>query len=104
MTYDEVFSVIGRNKLETILRNIHFVNNLEISEEEKANDRVWKLRTWITELRQNFLKVSPEEFHAVDEKMVPFKRKSLLRQYLPKEPHKWGFKIWVFFSHFRLFV
>ena len=94
MTYDGVSSVMGRNKFETILRNIHFVNNLEIAEEEKANDRIWKLRTWITELCQNFLRVSPEEFHAVDEIMVPFKGKSLLRQYLPKKPHKWGFKLW----------
>ena len=94
MTYDGVSSVMGRNKFETILRNIHFVNNLEIAEEEKANDRIWKLRTQITELRQNFLRVSPEEFHAVDEIMVPFKGKSLLRRYLPKKPHKWGFKLW----------
>ena len=51
MAYDGISSVMGRNKFETILRNIHFVNNLEIAEEEKANDRIWKLRTWITELR-----------------------------------------------------
>ena len=94
MTYDGISSVMGRNKFETILWNIHFVNNLEIAEEEKANDRIWKLRTRITELRQNFLRVSPEEFHAVDEMMVPFKGKSLLRRYLPKKPHKWRFKIW----------
>ena len=87
MTYDGVSSVMGRNKFETILRNIQFVNNLEIAEEEKANDRIWKLRTRITELHQNFLRVSPEEFHAVDEIMVPFKRKSLLRRYLSKKPH-----------------
>ena len=79
MTYDGVSSVMGRNKFETILRNIHFVNNLEIPEEEKANDTIWKIRTWITELRQNFLKVLPEEPHAVDEIVVPFKGKSLLR-------------------------
>ncbi|XP_065675601.1 piggyBac transposable element-derived protein 3-like [Hydra vulgaris] len=92
MTYNGVSSIMGRNKFETILRNIHFVN--KISKEEKADDRVWKLRTWITELRLNSQKISPEEFHAVDEIMVPFKGKSLLRQYLPKKPHKWGFKLW----------
>ena len=26
--------------------------------------------------------------------MVPFKGKSLLRQYMPNKPHKWSFKIW----------
>ena len=93
MAYDGVSLIMGRNKFETILRNIHFVNYLVIAEEEKANDRIWKLRTWIIELRQNFLRVSPEEFHAVDEIMIPFKGKSLLRQYLPKKPHKWGFKL-----------
>ena len=26
--------------------------------------------------------------------MVPFKDKSLLRQYMTAKPHKWGFKLW----------
>ncbi|XP_064614523.1 piggyBac transposable element-derived protein 3-like [Liolophura sinensis] len=26
--------------------------------------------------------------------MIPFKGRSLLRQYLPKKPKKWGFKLW----------
>ena len=69
---------MGRNKFETILQNIRFVNNLEIAEEEKANDCVWKLRTWITVLCQNFLKVSPEDFHVIDEIIVPIREKSLL--------------------------
>ena len=38
--------------------------------------------------------MTPEEYHSVDEVMVAFKGKSLLRQFLPAKPHKWGFKLW----------
>ncbi len=30
----------------------------------------------------------------VDEMMVVFKGRSLLKQYMPTKPHKWRFKIW----------
>ena len=39
------------------------------------------------------MKVSPEEFNSVDEFMVPFKKRSYLRQHIPEKSHKWGFKI-----------
>ena len=65
-----------------------------ISEDDKKKNRLWKLHPWISTLRENFLMVTPEEYHAVDEIMVPFKGKSLMRQYMPNKPHKWGFKIW----------
>ena len=94
MSYDGVSSVLSRNRFETILRNIHFVDNLVISEDDKKKNRLWKLHPWISTLRENFLMVTPEEYHAVDEIMVPFKGKSLMRQYMPNKPHKWGFKIW----------
>ena len=61
---------------------------------EGKSDHLWKLRPWVNSLRENFLKVSPEEYHAVDEIMVSFKRKSLLQQYMPQKPHKWGFELW----------
>ena len=49
------------------LRNLHFVDNLNVAQETKDSDRVWKIRPWITGLRDNFLNVSPEEFLSVDE-------------------------------------
>ena len=41
-------------------------------------------------------KVKPviPQYQSVDEIMVAFKGKSLLRQFLPAKPHKWGFKLW----------
>ena len=43
---------------------------------------------------KNCLKVTPEEYQSVDEMMVAFKGTSLLRQFLPAKPHKWGFRLW----------
>ena len=52
------------------------------------------MRPRTSNLQGNFLEVSPEEFNAVDEIIVPFKGKLLLCQYMPKNPHKWDFKVW----------
>ena len=92
MTYSGVLSVMGRNRFEALFRNTHFVNNLDVNQEKKS-DRLWKLQPWVNSLRENFLKASPGEYRDVDEIMVPFKGKSLLRQYMPKKPHKWEFKL-----------
>ena len=32
---------------------------------------------------------------SVDGIMVAFKRRSILKQYMPGKPKKWGFKLWV---------
>ena len=93
MSYNGLSTTFSRNCCEKLMRSIHFVDNLNISEEEKK-DRVWKLRPWLSCLRGQFLLVSPEEYQAVDEIMVPFKGKSFLKQYMPNKPHKWGFKMW----------
>ncbi len=31
----------------------------------------------------------------IDETIIPFKGCSSLKQYIPKKPHKWGFKLFV---------
>ena len=86
MIYSGVSSVMGRNRFEALFRNIHFVNNLDVNQEEKS-DRLWKLQPWVNSLRKIFLKVSLETHFWKS-------RKSLLRQYMPKKTHKWGFKLW----------
>ncbi|XP_067949909.1 piggyBac transposable element-derived protein 3-like [Watersipora subatra] len=39
--------------------------------------------------------VTPEEFHSVDEMMIPFTGQSSLKQYIRSKPKKWGYKVWV---------
>ena len=88
-----IADVMSRNKFEILLRHLHFINNLGVTDETKKSTKLSKLRSWLSSLRENFLKVSPEEFRSADEIMVPFKGKSSLRQYMPAKPHKWGLKL-----------
>ena len=94
MTYFGVSSFMGRNRFEALFCNIHFVNNLDVNQEKKI-DRLWELQPWVNSLRGSFLNVSSEEYHAVDEIMVSFKVKSLLRKYMPKKPQKGGEEVQV---------
>uniref|UniRef100_A0A3Q1H8P7 PiggyBac transposable element-derived protein domain-containing protein n=1 Tax=Anabas testudineus TaxID=64144 RepID=A0A3Q1H8P7_ANATE len=88
-----VCDVMSRGRFLKLLTLIHFQDNLNVSENAKK-DKLWKLRPWLEQLRQRFLSIPPEECHAVDEIMVPFKGKSQLRCYMPGKPHRWGFKMW----------
>ena len=88
MTYSGVSSVMGRNRFEALFRNIHFVNNLGVNQDEKS-DRLWKLWPWVNSLRENFIKVSLEEHHAVDKieaitKYVAFSQNSRLCKIIKK--------------------
>ncbi|CAL9686005.1 unnamed protein product [Knipowitschia caucasica] len=91
--YSPVSDVMSRNRFLKLLTMIHFQDNLSVSDDAQK-DKLWKLRPWLTKLRAQCLSVPPEECHAVDEIMVPFKGKSYLRVYMPGKPHKWGFKMW----------
>ena len=94
MSFDGVSSVLTRNYFNAMLRNLNFVDNLTLPKETKDVDRAWKIRPWISGLRESFLKVLPEEFWSVDEIMVGFKGWSLLRQYMPDKSRKWKLKLW----------
>ncbi|XP_014672682.1 PREDICTED: piggyBac transposable element-derived protein 3-like [Priapulus caudatus] len=92
--YPLVAEVMSRTRFEKLSTVFHFVDNDSMSEADRKADRVWKLRPWTDDLRKTFLQVTPEECNSVDEIMVAFKGRSLLRQYMPGKPHKWGFKLW----------
>ena len=56
-------------------------------EDDKKQDQLWKLRLSISNLRNSFLQVTPEEDHAVDEIMVPFtaqKMKFFIKDFFSK--------------------
>ena len=87
MRYEPFASKMSRNHFYKIASYLHFVDNQTIGVEEKKLDRVWKLRPWLTSLRDNFRTVSSsDEHHSVDEIMIAFKGRSILKQYMQKTP------------------
>ncbi|XP_062297798.1 piggyBac transposable element-derived protein 3-like [Scomber scombrus] len=93
--YSPVADVMPRNRFQSLLKSLHFVNNMTVSETEKK-DKLWKLRLWLDSFREKCLQVVPEEHNSVDEMMIPFKGKfSSIKQYMRGKPNPWGFKVWV---------
>ena len=93
--YPPVADVMSRDRFLSLIRSLHVVNNMDVAEEEKGDDRLWKVRPWLEKLRQQCIQVEPEEMNSIDEMMVPYKgTRSPVQQYMRGKPHPWGFKIW----------
>ena len=98
------FSHVADNMSRNLFYNIHFVDNNLVTVEQKNNDRIWKLRPWIDSLRGNFNSVSNDEHQSIDEIMVAFKSRSILKQYLPKQNKEIGFQIMDTVQFIRMFA
>lgn len=68
-------------------------NNLKFPTSDPGNDKLFRIRPLINIFTKKLYTIPKEENLYVDEMMVPFKRKTVLRQYMPKKPIKWGIKL-----------
>ncbi|XP_047490888.1 piggyBac transposable element-derived protein 3-like [Penaeus chinensis] len=92
--YAPVADIMSRNRFQSILSLIHFVDNSTCTDAVKM-DKLWKIRPWTYMFRAQCLKITPEEHNSIDEMMIPFKGSfSGIKQYMKGKPHKWGYKIW----------
>lgn len=92
--YELVAQVMSRNRFEKITSHLHFVDN-DSATEQTMQDKCWKVRPWLSELRENMLKIPQENKTCIDEILIPFRGRSPIRQYLPNKPKcKWGLKVW----------
>lgn len=58
-------------------------------------DELYKIWPLLDHIIPKLKQIPMLETLCVDEQTVPFKGKSVLKQYLPKKPKKWGYKILV---------
>ena len=78
------------NWYEKLRQSLHFVENNALNND---NNKLFKVRPIITAISDEWVKVEPEEFQAVNEQIISCKTKrSKIRQYNPKKPKQWGFK------------
>ncbi|XP_049940854.1 piggyBac transposable element-derived protein 2-like [Schistocerca serialis cubense] len=61
--------------------------------EDPDYDRLFEVRPFVDKIKQGFSIIEPEEYHSVDELIIPFKGHSSLKQYVKRKPHKWGIKV-----------
>lgn len=70
-------------------------NTKEIPRGTVGHDRLFKVRPLLENFRKRFMQVTMEECFSIDEQICATKSRSILKQYMPKKPHKWGFKFFV---------
>ena len=69
--YSPVADVMSRNRFQLLLENFYFVNNDEIDK----NDKLAKITPIVDNVRNQCIEVEPEEYHSVDEQIIPSKTK-----------------------------
>ena len=91
MRYPPIADKMSLKRYEKLRRFLHFVDNATF--DQQTSGKLFKILPILESVRQQCLKISPEERHSVDEQIIPAKTKySGIRQYNPKKPVKWGFK------------
>lgn len=91
LRYPLVCEKMSLKRYQKLRRYIHFADNTL----DNGTDPYFKIRPIAEMLRRNFSRIPHEKKMSVDEMMVPYKGKKagFRKQYLPKKPKKWGFKI-----------
>lgn len=80
--YEPVASKMSRSRFETLCRYLHFVDNTD--DHLDKSDKGWKIRPFMEALRQNFLKIKPNQNQCIDEISISYRGKKGPRQYNPK--------------------
>ncbi|XP_030747121.1 piggyBac transposable element-derived protein 3-like [Sitophilus oryzae] len=87
-----VSNSMSRNRFEHILSNIHCCDNNNLDK----NDRFAKVRPFFDKINSRFLDFAPiDEFHCVDEAMVPYFGRHGCKQFIRGKPLRYGYKLWV---------
>jgi len=87
---DLVSGAMRRNRFEQIFSYIHFCDNSKLDEHDKFS----KIRPLISMLNSRFLIHTPhQQFHSIDESMVPYFGRHGCKQFIRGKPIRFGFKI-----------
>ena len=86
----QIADVMSFNNFGRVKRFLHFSDNMD-----STDDKLQKMRPLAEKVRDRFRTVPLEENLSVDEQIIPFKGRHGLKQYMPKKPHKWGYKVFV---------
>ncbi|KAB0790392.1 hypothetical protein PPYR_15240, partial [Photinus pyralis] len=85
-----VAEVMSRNRFELLLTVWHFSDNQTCPE----GDRGYKIEPLINSLVKKFQNVyTPGKEFCIDETLVPFRGRLIMKQYIPQKTHKYGIKL-----------
>jgi len=81
--FSTVADVMARNRFDNTRSYFHVNDNTHMLPREHNNhDKLFKIRPFLNAIRNNMKKVHVNEYVAVDEIIIPFKGRSIMKQYL----------------------
>ncbi|XP_066965649.1 piggyBac transposable element-derived protein 4-like [Macrobrachium rosenbergii] len=81
-----------RDRFLLLTRFMHFADNGN----PNSNDRIWKIRPFLSLVVGNFKRVfHPFQKIVIDESLILFKGRLILKQYIPSKRHRFGVKLFV---------
>ena len=91
-------------------RKINYNLKLAIIEEKNLQDRIWRVRRLVESFNKNLKQFGYFSSNmSVDESMVKFYGRTLLKQYMPRKPIRFGIKLWAlctitgYLLHFEIY-
>ncbi|KAL3217787.1 hypothetical protein MRX96_032013 [Rhipicephalus microplus] len=84
-----------KNRYFQLRRRLKLVNELDVSEQEKEKDRLWRIRPLVSFLLEGCHKLFRKENVNIDEQMIPFSGRTQLKQLVPCKPNPEGLKNFV---------
>lgn len=92
--YPPVADIISRNRFFQLLQSFHLADNQKMLKPSDENfDKLYKVRPLLLAISNALNQIPPEEYNCVDEQIIPFKGRHVLKQYVRNKPHKWGYKV-----------
>ena len=91
-----ISSVMSRDRFLQIKNNLHVVDNSnQPNSKDPDFDRAFKVRPLLNIVKENFRRIPKEEKLSADEQIIPFKGRSIMKQYMPQKPNRWGYKMFL---------
>lgn len=83
-----------QGRFEKITSHLHIIDN-DAATTQTIQDKCWTVRPWLSELRENMLKIPQKTKCSSDEILICFLGRLPIQQYLRNKPkRKWGLKLW----------